>query len=107
MYEYIDEYPCTPKQISIKKKYYHQGDQSQPDDEGDGDDDDDDDDDDDVAAPSAEGCYDPSEYDELVVESDVRELFVQILKYTPQTVDLDFKFRQVTYLSLIYQLPPT
>ena len=55
-------------------------------------DDDDDDDDDDVAVP-LEGCYDPSEYENLEVEAETRELFSVILKYTPQTVELDHKFR--------------
>ena len=56
------------------------------------DDEDDDDDDDDVAVPF-EGSYDPSEYENLEVEAETRDLFSVILKYTPQTVELDHKFR--------------
>ena len=62
--------------------------------EDDDDDGDDDDDDDDVAVQAAvEGAYDPSEYDGLSVEGEVRDLFHHIIQYTPQTMDLEFKFR--------------
>ena len=56
-------------------------------------DDDDDDDDDDVAVAPLEGSYDPSEYDALSVDVETRELFSVIMKYTPQTVELDHKFK--------------
>lgn len=59
----------------------------------DSDDDTDDDDDDDVAAPPLEGMYDPSEYENLNVSSDIKDLFQYILRYTPQTIDLDTKFK--------------
>ena len=59
--------------------------------EGEGDDDDDDDDD--VAIPPVEGSYDPSDYDTLDVDSETRDLFSFIMKYTPQTVELDHKFK--------------
>ena len=52
-----------------------------------------DDDDDDVAAPPTEGSYDPSEYDHLSVDSEIKDLFTYIMKYTPQTIDLDHKFK--------------
>ena len=57
------------------------------------DNDDEDDDDDDVAIPPVEGSYDPSDYDTLDVDSEVRDLFGYIMKYTPQTVELDHKFK--------------
>merc|ERR1711953_1041677 len=60
--------------------------------ESDDEDDEDDDDDDDVAVPF-EGSYDPSEYENLEVDAETRELFSVIMKYTPQTVELDHKFR--------------
>merc|ERR1712038_1093200 len=55
--------------------------------------DDDEDDDEDVAAPPAEGSYDPSEFDDLNVDAETKELFGYIMKYTPQTVELETKFR--------------
>ena len=57
------------------------------------DDDEDDDDDEDVTIPPVEGSYDPSDYDALDVDDETRELFGLIMKYTPQTVELDHKFR--------------
>ena len=57
------------------------------------DDDEEDDDDDDVAAPPTEGSYDPSEFDHLPVDGEIKELFTYIMKYTPQTIDLDHKFK--------------
>ena len=54
---------------------------------------DDDDDDDDVAVPPVEGSYDPSDFDNLDVDGEVRDLFGFIMKYTPQTVELDHKFK--------------
>lgn len=62
-------------------------------DDHDEEDEEDEDDDDDVAAPVQEGSYDPSEFDHLNVDPEIKDLFVQILKYTPQTVDIEFKFR--------------
>merc|ERR1739845_20968 len=47
----------------------------------------DEDDDEDVAAPPAEGSYDPSEFDDLNVDAETKELFGYIMKYTPQTVE--------------------
>jgi len=57
------------------------------------DEEDDDDDDDDVAVPGVEGSYDPSDFDNLNVDSEIKELFSVIMKYTPQTVELDHKFK--------------
>merc|ERR1711915_146061 len=62
----------------------------QPDDD---EEDEEDDDDDDVAAPPAEGSYDPSEYDLLPVDGEIKDLFTFIVKYTPQTIDLEHKFK--------------
>ena len=55
--------------------------------------DDDEDDDEDVTIPPVEGSYDPSDYDALDVDDETRELFGLIMKYTPQTVELDHKFK--------------
>ena len=49
-------------------------------DEEDEEDDDDEDDDEDVAAPPPEGSYDPSEFDHLNVEAEVKDLFGYIMK---------------------------
>ncbi|XP_023344942.1 intraflagellar transport protein 46 homolog [Eurytemora carolleeae] len=68
--------------------------QNEDDDEGDDDDDDDEDDDDDVAVGvGGEGSYDPSQYNNLNVEPEVKDLFALILKYTPQTIENEMKFR--------------
>lgn len=37
------------------------------------------------------GGYDPAEYDHLKVSAEVKELFSYITRYTPQTIQLDFK----------------
>lgn len=55
--------------------------------------DDDDEDDDDVKAAYLEGSYDPQEFDHLPVSSEIKELFQNITRYTPQKIDLDFKLR--------------
>ncbi len=44
------------------------------------DEDEDEDDDDDVAAPPPEGIYDPGDYEDLNVTSDIKELFTEILR---------------------------
>ncbi|KAK3916354.1 Intraflagellar transport protein 46-like protein [Frankliniella fusca] len=54
---------------------------------------DDDEDDDDVKAAHLEGSYDPQEFAHLPVSSEVKELFQNITRYTPQKIDLDFKLR--------------
>ncbi|KAJ1526178.1 hypothetical protein ONE63_009337 [Megalurothrips usitatus] len=54
---------------------------------------DDDEDDDDVKAAHLEGSYDPQEFEHLPVSADVKELFQNITRYTPQKIDLDFKLR--------------
>ena len=55
--------------------------------------DDEDDDDDDVAAPPPEGMYDPSEYEDLNVGPEIKELFSDILRYTPQAIELETRFK--------------
>ena len=50
------------------------------DEEEDEDEDEDEDDDEDVAAPPAEGSYDPSEFDDLTVDPETKELFSYIMK---------------------------
>ena len=37
--------------------------------------------------------YDPSEYDNLNVAPDIKELFQYIMRYTPQTIDLETRFK--------------
>ena len=68
--------------------------QNEDDDEGDDDDEDDEDDDDDVAVGvGGESSYDPSQYNNLNVEPEIKDLFALILKYTPQTIENEMKFR--------------
>ncbi len=37
--------------------------------------------------------YDPSEFESLNVSPEIRELFSHIMRYTPQTVDLETRFK--------------
>lgn len=52
-----------------------------------------DDDDEDVAAPPPEGMYDPSDYEYLNVSSDIKEIFNYIVRYTPQTIEIETRFK--------------
>lgn len=54
---------------------------------------DEEDDDDDVTAPPMEGTYDPTEYEHLVVTPDIKDLFSYIMRYTPQTIVLENRFK--------------
>ena len=40
-----------------------------------------------------EGTYDPSEYENLNVSPEIKELFAHVMRYTPQTIDLDTRFK--------------
>lgn len=57
------------------------------------DEDEEEDDDDDVAAPPPEGIYDPGEFEDLNVGNEIKELFSDILRYTPQAIDLETRFK--------------
>ena len=46
-----------------------------------------------MAAPPPDGMYDPSEFEHLNVGPEVKELFTHIMRYTPQSVDLETKFK--------------
>ncbi|XP_038065243.1 intraflagellar transport protein 46 homolog isoform X2 [Patiria miniata] len=73
----------------------------------DDDDEEDDDDDDEDGSDSSEedeeeeegrnmaleGAYDPAEYENLPVSSDIKELFQYITRYTPQTIELEHKLK--------------
>ena len=61
--------------------------------EGNSEDEDEEDDDEDVAAPPPEGMYDPSDYEYLNVAPDIKELFNYIVRYTPQTVEVETRFK--------------
>jgi len=56
-------------------------------------DDDDDEDDDDVATHPIEGMYDPSEFSDLPVTPEVKDLFDYIIRYIPQKIELDYKLK--------------
>ncbi|XP_043936850.1 intraflagellar transport protein 46 homolog isoform X2 [Protopterus annectens] len=60
--------------------------------ESDDDDDDDDEDEDEHGAP-LEGAYDPADYEHIPVPADVKELFQYIIRYTPQSIELDHKLK--------------
>ncbi|KAK5618390.1 Intraflagellar transport protein 46 [Crenichthys baileyi] len=53
------------------------------------DDTDDDDDDDDEPTEALEGAYDPADYANLPVTTEIKELFQYITRYSPQTVELE------------------
>ena len=94
LFEGLDEVPKNRLAKPLPKfspKEKHDSDEDDDDDENDYDDDDDDDDD--VTAPPIDGMYDPSEYDNLPVSSEVKELFDYILRYTPQKIELDCKLK--------------
>ena len=55
--------------------------------------DEEDDDDDDVAAPPPEGMYDPSDYEYLNVSTEIKDLFNYIVRYTPQTIEIETRFK--------------
>ena len=40
-----------------------------------------------------EGTYDPSEYENLNVSQEIKELFAHVMRYTPQTIDLETRFK--------------
>ncbi|XP_067675717.1 intraflagellar transport protein 46 homolog isoform X2 [Haliotis asinina] len=67
--------------------------------EEDDDDDDDDEegssgeDDEEEGHPPVEGAYDPNDYESLVVNPEIKELFQYITRYTPQSIELDHKLR--------------
>lgn len=54
---------------------------------------DEEDDDDDEHAANVDGAYDPAEYESLNVSAEVKELFSFIMRYTPQSVELDQELR--------------
>ena len=57
------------------------------------DEEDDDEDDDDVATQPIEGMYDPSEFSDLPVTPEVKDLFDYIIRYIPQKIELDYKLK--------------
>ena len=84
----------TTTQSAMEPKASEDSDANSGDDDDEEDEEDEeDDDDDDVAAPPPDGMYDPSEYEHLNVSQDVRELFTHIMRYTPQSVELETKFK--------------
>ncbi|XP_054608698.1 intraflagellar transport protein 46 homolog [Dunckerocampus dactyliophorus] len=50
-------------------------------------------DDDDVTAEAPEGAYDPADYANLPVSTEIKELFQYIIRYTPQSVELEHSLR--------------
>ncbi|XP_066911855.1 intraflagellar transport protein 46 homolog isoform X1 [Clytia hemisphaerica] len=69
---------------------------SDDDDEEDDDEEEDEDessDDDGKGGKNHEGTYDPAEYEHLPVSQEIRELFQYITRYTPQSIDLDYKMK--------------
>ena len=46
-----------------------------------------------MAAPPPEGMYDPSDYEYLNVSSDIKDIFNYIVRYTPQTIEIETRFK--------------
>ncbi|CAB1440190.1 unnamed protein product [Pleuronectes platessa] len=61
--------------------------------EEDDDSDEDDTDDDDEPGQAPEGAYDPADYANLPVSTEVKELFQYITRYTPQSIELDHSLK--------------
>ncbi|XP_037533232.1 intraflagellar transport protein 46 homolog [Nematolebias whitei] len=61
--------------------------------EDDSDEEDTDDDDDDDPTEPLEGVYNPADYINLPVSSEIKNLFQHIIRYTPQTVELDHSLK--------------
>lgn len=55
--------------------------------------DDDDSDDDDEPSKAPEGAYDPADYANLPVSTEIKELFQYITRYTPQTIELEHSLK--------------
>ncbi|KAM4611518.1 intraflagellar transport protein 46 homolog [Polymixia lowei] len=55
--------------------------------------DEDDSDDEDEPGSAPEGAYDPADYENLPVSTEIKELFQYITRYTPQAVELDHKLK--------------
>uniref|UniRef100_A0A3Q2E9G9 Intraflagellar transport protein 46 homolog n=1 Tax=Cyprinodon variegatus TaxID=28743 RepID=A0A3Q2E9G9_CYPVA len=55
--------------------------------------DEDDDDDDDETTEAVEGAYDPADYANLPVTTEIKELFQYITRYSPQTLELEHCLR--------------
>ncbi|KAM3857733.1 intraflagellar transport protein 46 homolog [Diretmus argenteus] len=55
--------------------------------------DEDDSDDEDEPGSVLEGAYDPADYDNLRVPTEIKELFQYITRYTPQPIELDHKLK--------------
>lgn len=53
----------------------------------------DDEDDEDGHRGALEGAYDPADYEHLPVSQDIKELFQYITRYTPQSIELDYKLK--------------
>ncbi|XP_034020314.1 intraflagellar transport protein 46 homolog isoform X2 [Thalassophryne amazonica] len=54
---------------------------------------DDDDDDDDEPSEAPEGAYDPAEYTNLPVSTEIKDLFQYITRYNPQSIDLEHSLK--------------
>ncbi|CAB3998872.1 intraflagellar transport 46 homolog [Paramuricea clavata] len=53
----------------------------------------DDEDDEDGHRGTLEGAYDPADYEHLPVGQDIKELFQYITRYTPQSIELEYKLK--------------
>ncbi|KAG8234188.1 hypothetical protein J437_LFUL007348 [Ladona fulva] len=66
-------------------------DDASEDDDFDDEEEDEDDDEDDLMIPKVKGAYNPEDYDHLQVSPAVKELFQYITRYTPQTIEPEYK----------------
>nr|XP_061811019.1 intraflagellar transport protein 46 homolog isoform X2 [Nerophis lumbriciformis] len=66
---------------------------NEEDDEDEEEDADDSEDDDDESTKDPEGMYDPADYDNLPVSTEIKELFQYIVRYCPESIELEYSLR--------------
>ncbi|XP_026179357.1 intraflagellar transport protein 46 homolog [Mastacembelus armatus] len=83
----------TKEPISRKPGFSPDEDDEEEEDDDDEDSDEDDTDDDDESGPVLEGSYDPADYANLPVSTDIKEMFQYITRYTPQNIELEHSLK--------------
>ncbi|XP_030287122.1 intraflagellar transport protein 46 homolog [Sparus aurata] len=72
---------------------HEEDEEEEEEDEEEEDSDEDDSDDDDEPSKAPEGAYDPADYANLPVSTEIKELFQYITRYTPQSVELEHSLK--------------
>ncbi|XP_045920432.1 intraflagellar transport protein 46 homolog [Micropterus dolomieu] len=71
----------------------HEGEEEEEEEEEEEDSDEEDSDDDDEPSEAPEGAYDPADYANLPVSTEIKELFQYITRYSPQSVELEHSLK--------------